>query len=120
MNSHELTNDELRIEIARALEWEQVDGKYSLFFRVPRRFTPCLVPHWPTEIEDAYNLEAELETEEERDHYVYTLTHIVDEEIPQNVNPFDWGSDDTLWALIHATPRQRAEAFLTVKQKEKE
>ena len=123
-----MTNEELRLAIAKAkgIQFHVSDGGEWIQggYRMHREYTDKgdligkfyyeddgqpyydLCPNWPTSIADAWELEEELNPSE-RSGYAVELLEIVGCNA-QTVTDYDW-------ALIHATPRQRCEAYLAWK-----
>ena len=105
----EQTPDEIRLRIAKAKGW-----KFPGYVDHEWQDGNGLTPPWPYDIRAAYDLESELTTPEERYEYCRAINQIV--------NKADEGSgyenitSDFRWWFLHATPLQRCEAWLIVKE----
>jgi hypothetical protein len=92
-----MTAEELRVAIAKAKELyvpaceEAHENGYDY-----TSYLDIFIPDWPTDMNAAYELEAEV-PEEERDKYLATLWMI--------------GTREEWW-LVHATAEQRCRAWL--------
>ena len=71
---------------------------------LPSHFSYC--PYWVSTIDAAYELENEIPTENARADYARILTHIIH---------VDTNTTSQQFALLHASPAQRCEAWLAWK-----
>ena len=101
--------EQLRMAIAKAKGWRDLFVENDLLWGTTEIANEnwigdimLEVPHWPTSIADAWELEEELNPSE-RNEYGGWLSAIAD--YTQTIADYDW-------TLIHATPLQRCQAWL--------
>jgi hypothetical protein len=106
----QLSNAELRKRIAEALGYEQYSlSRYGDSWKLPSGEVVTTLPDWTLFIEDAYELEESIHIAE-RPIYTYKLSQIVGG--AKTIADYDW-------SLIHATARQKSEAWLAWYDKSK-
>jgi hypothetical protein len=97
-----MTNNELRHKIAEVKGWIVQESLTELWYldEIDRW---QIIPNWPVNIADAWELEEEVPTEK-RSEYTQELDKI----IHGNFKPYH----PSKWDLLHASPRDRCLAYL--------
>lgn len=115
MNYEKLTDAELNEAIAEAKGWVSSTGRLDWasshdapYWEKLHGIRTAILPDWSTDISDAYKLEDEIIDDSQRDSYSEILFAIIDPYPQPNI----W----RIWPIIHATPRQRATAWLKWKE----
>jgi hypothetical protein len=115
-----VSDNEIRIAIAEACGWKKLaDGKWASPEMVGAFFSP---PDYPNDLNSMYEAQKVLLTDSEKiEAYCSALLHtkidVIEDGTPYKTDLFD---EYGWFGCVHATARQRAEAFLRTVGKWKE
>ena len=110
-----MTDDELRIKVAELMGWVSVPHRTRPLtgkeFSVDTQGTawtelPYEMPNWPGDLNACAEMEDTLD-DSQKDSFEYLLGIVI--------GP---GRERWRWHLLHATARQRCEAFIATKERE--
>jgi hypothetical protein len=119
-----VSDDEIRIAIAEACGWEfkKEDLNHGISFVKGEKRLWCGIPNYPHDLNTMHEAEKVLLTDSEKiEAYCSALLHtkidVIEDGTPYKTDLFD---EYGWFGCVHATARQRAEAFLRTIYKWKE
>ena len=120
----QLSDNEIRIKVAELLGWADLVearnspdaekfrlmlvGPFALTGTTPNGTACWRVPNYPQDLNACAEMEETLD-DSQKDNFEYVLGIVI--------GP---GREHWRWHLLHATARQRCEAFIAVKERERE